>query len=1220
MEVFLKSGFAVEESQALELPIHALLGVTSHAAEVLTTTLNIHTIFDLAANDIFAHARRIVEATSDEASAWSRCGRIPTGVIDRKGHGQSTDFMALAKMDIEMLVGIGPATGPRLKEALAISSVRDLALWPPYANARKALNANIGATADVVGENETPGDLLPTTGRFPTERTQYGVLVMDRLLREYPLQSLESGARINVMEADAKTEWENNPAFGAMLTYTQSWYTLGVTLGQLLHSLALAPGESTRLAVVDWTRVLTSKVTESAQETETLTADLLRTRSIREVVSAVAAEMQRGKSGAHSESRGENFGFGFGYGTGTGTAGNGSYQQYSGVAAAGDAMGLGLSYGTASGSGTGWAWSSSLGKREMAADTAQSITDRTHQASMATRNRWASVVREVSQKEHESLSTRSVTNFNHMHAMTVQYYEVVQIYRVVAELSKVQRCIFLPMEQLDFSGDGVVKRFRQVLAANALSPSVRMLAVADLGSLSIGFPSSGAIDAQSRGYYLDWGVRNGVGVNTTERAVILNSGGDAFDVSGFHVMNPEGTKKEDFVFKSLSIELSDGTVLEQNLQSVGDQVLQTCPRAGFYHPSRPFPLSKIRRMFLRRNTGRGPSSDTAPNVDIILKNQAGNEARLCGARLQLVPGSELTTVWELAPVDYGQWTRIKDDLAANRLHYSQAVWRAMDPAALSQVLSGYSLVGRQLLDLIDITPIGVAGSYLVFPLNLDDAQWGKFKHERGLTLGTSRESIVALPSGGVFAEAVLGRSNSAEKLDLTRFWNWADSPIPVTASDIAPLAAGSRSNPNAETAQPQTFGAPLLNIVNPPAAPDPSGMTAILAAIQNGNMFRDMSGLSGVIGMAQAGVAAALQAAQSAAGTAADEAKSAMTQAGKNLETAAKALEAIYGKGGGSIASGSGGTATKAPSNISEVGAKYNTATKLDKETAASGANGAKGGSSGDGAKPGDASGSNGAGASRRDQVLGTDSGQFTGSVQLVGTTRGTPIPVDRSFDGEKPNGIDVSDHQGLIDWEKVRGAGVRFAFIKATEGLNPPYRKVATFTRNWSGANDAGIIRGAYHYLRPEFDGKAQADYFLSTVGEIGAGILPPVLDIEETGGLSADKILECAQLWIDTVTQHYGLTPIIYTYAPFWRDKLGNTDRFKDHMLWLANTSTTVEPQLIGSWPSWDFWQYSFTGRVDGIPKPVDLNIYNGTLLELCRQANFQIGDLQATEANWI
>ena len=96
---------------------------------------------------------------------------------------------------------------------------------------------------------------------------------------------------------------------------------------------------------------------------------------------------------------------------------------------------------------------------------------------------------------------------------------------------------------------------------------------------------------------------------------------------------------------------------------------------------------------------------------------------------------------------------------------------------------------------------------------------------------------------------MLGRSNSAEKLDASRFWNWQDSPIPRQPPEIAAINMQSRAQPIDVT--PGQLGQPVLNIVNPTALPDPTGLGPMMSALQNGSMFRDMSGLAATIGLAR---------------------------------------------------------------------------------------------------------------------------------------------------------------------------------------------------------------------------------------------------------------------------------------------------------------------------------------------------------------------------------
>jgi hypothetical protein len=119
---------------------------------------------------------------------------------------------------------------------------------------------------------------------------------------------------------------------------------------------------------------------------------------------------------------------------------------------------------------------------------------------------------------------------------------------------------------------------------------------------------------------------------------------------------------------------------------------------------------------------------------------------------------------------------------------------------------------------------------------------------RGLTIGQAKVDIVPLSSGGIFAESVLGRFNCAERLDISRFFNWQDSPIPIQPSEIAAIQTGTRGT--VENLTPGQFSAPLVSITPPAALPDPTGLAGTLAAIQNGNMFRDMSGLADTIRLA----------------------------------------------------------------------------------------------------------------------------------------------------------------------------------------------------------------------------------------------------------------------------------------------------------------------------------------------------------------------------------
>jgi lysozyme len=192
--------------------------------------------------------------------------------------------------------------------------------------------------------------------------------------------------------------------------------------------------------------------------------------------------------------------------------------------------------------------------------------------------------------------------------------------------------------------------------------------------------------------------------------------------------------------------------------------------------------------------------------------------------------------------------------------------------------------------------------------------------------------------------------------------------------------------------------------------------------------------------------------------------------------------------------------------------------------------------------------------------------------------------------------GIDVSYWQGDIDWATVGKAGIRFAYIKATEGGDHVDPK---FLENWNAAKRAGIARGAYHFIywcRPAHE---QALWFMLNVPQ-DADALPPVLDLEWNsysktcpGKVSRDLALKKIKILLDAMHAHTGKRPIIYTDPAFHRDILEG--EFNEYHYWLR--SVAAEPHKKYRKRNWAFWQFTTTGHVPGIQGRVDRNAFNGT-----------------------
>ena len=216
--------------------------------------------------------------------------------------------------------------------------------------------------------------------------------------------------------------------------------------------------------------------------------------------------------------------------------------------------------------------------------------------------------------------------------------------------------------------------------------------------------------------------------------------------------------------------------------------------------------------------------------------------------------------------------------------------------------------------------------------------------------------------------------------------------------------------------------------------------------------------------------------------------------------------------------------------------------------------------------------------------------------------TTSSPSPEPDKPASSLTEGIDVSHWQGTIDWGKVRAAGKKFAFIKASEHTSFVDDKYQT---NRSRAKAAGVLVGAYHFARPNSgttDAYAEADHFIETADWV-SGELRPVLDLEDTGGLSSSALQTWVKAFVQRIYDRTGVRAIIYVSPSFWSTKMGNSSWFAQNgydVLWIAHWTTASSPSVPAeNWggKSWTFWQYTSDGSVPGISGRVDLDRYKGT-----------------------
>jgi lysozyme len=221
-------------------------------------------------------------------------------------------------------------------------------------------------------------------------------------------------------------------------------------------------------------------------------------------------------------------------------------------------------------------------------------------------------------------------------------------------------------------------------------------------------------------------------------------------------------------------------------------------------------------------------------------------------------------------------------------------------------------------------------------------------------------------------------------------------------------------------------------------------------------------------------------------------------------------------------------------------------------------------------------------------------------AVTAVLVERGVLWPMRALAAGYDVRGVDVSGHQGRIDWPVLAAQDLDFAYVKATEGSA---FVDARFTENLAGARDAGLLVGAYHFFSFESPGRTQAEHVIATV-PADADLLPVTIDLEHYGEFHRDPpepAVVQAELrdLADALREHYGVEPVVYaTRAAYDQYLVG---QLPDSPIWIR--SVYLPPPGHAD-REWTFWQYSHRDRLDGYDGResfIDLNVFRGSLDDL-------------------
>jgi len=203
-------------------------------------------------------------------------------------------------------------------------------------------------------------------------------------------------------------------------------------------------------------------------------------------------------------------------------------------------------------------------------------------------------------------------------------------------------------------------------------------------------------------------------------------------------------------------------------------------------------------------------------------------------------------------------------------------------------------------------------------------------------------------------------------------------------------------------------------------------------------------------------------------------------------------------------------------------------------------------------------------------------------------------ISLNDWFVGDMVRGVDVSSYQINTDFSVLESNNIAFAYIKATEGSS---HKDPSFAEKWQAVAETDILSGAYHYFSYESSGAAQAENFISTVGDL-SGRLIPAIDLELTteevkNPPEKDVVVRSLKSFIAILEEEYGVKPLLYSRQDYYEKYLA--DDFSDYPRWITNF---FYPVFLEAGDDWAIWQYTDLGIIKNShsgEKHIDLNVLN-------------------------
>lgn len=852
-------------------------------------SININSIGDLLYCRFFHTAQVLMAISRKEIGHNISLEKLLNDKYVNKKPSELPDLPLIA------IEGIGEVTAKVFNASFGITTVRELAIFPPFIESQEYLIPD----TEVFNESASaPEDLMPKIVGSTHSIARFNQYIKDEELKlnlGLVSKAQEGKSRdINQELYDIFITSNARMFLGYIAGFKQKWVNMGTHLGEIVHSLALAPGESRNIAIIEWYRRQSSNRDEKTIVDEKLTNNLVHSRALNEVVKSTAREHLYGKTNIKSSTKTSGFGItaGAGGGASSGTSASGDLTSIAGfplkVASSilsSFAGSAGISAVYSDNEQVGKIKSSSRGFREVLGDIQQNITDSTVQNASNIRSLYSTVVVTDTQAEKEDIQTRNVTNYNHSHALTIQYYEVLQKYNIVMELESWQPVVYLPFKPIQFTMP-VIQKYWHLFSkffANAFPEMYEGFnyQIKKYKAKPEGFDYTGELSVLE----IRINTSNGAFPNYTFKRFQNDENIMVEDGLYLHI-KPEGFGFKHPIFKSSSIFNINKLIKEKGISDKGLMISDFASLEFLWDPnysknSIEKPISNDRgnvqifleidlidihgkkftaqKSYYKEFTFNDLFENYKNSIPIIVSNSLASDIKFI---LDEISGQNMIEVSQEIEKHFNQHKYGYTRFLLNNIEIDQLIDIVESLTFANTENKGINIgkplplpeeKEKELVDYLHPLPIAITENYLIFePKKLKESEKGDliwsyltslnsdlvaYKNDRS----TKVQDTVFLPTAGVFAEAILGRSNASEILDPRRFWNWQDSPIPNSAPQLAAIEAGKHTVINMGQSLDPNAPASTLNIITPPQFPMPTSLNAALQAVQNGNMFRDMS-------------------------------------------------------------------------------------------------------------------------------------------------------------------------------------------------------------------------------------------------------------------------------------------------------------------------------------------------------------------------------------------